>query len=428
MQQLTTAGLRLCLLSDVSEETRSELPALYTRVFAGAGWSNPQSIGVRARDFVQGKHPGASLDDIPCIIDTARNGEIIAILIPISQSWQYGGIRVGVGRTEMVATHPEYQGKGLNRVLMDWVHEHSIQKGHLIQVVSGIPYYYRKFGYTLSVKLGSCAELVLPGANETSRRFQLRKATESDIQQLLDWEPIVAGQGLLVTERNQKEWHYEISQRSADSPYHMTVHLIVDQAGEPVGYVMLRSKGDTLSIDRYFVSERTSVLAVFDDVLAEIGRSFEAHRIIRLATDVPAAVEKMALLSGGRPLKPYAWYVRIPDPVAFLLHIKPLLEKRLEGSIAHQFSGELNLYIYDRRMGLRITFVNGLMTAAQSSPVQFAKASVALSYDDLINVLFGNYELKDIKVHSPDIRATPVGQCLMDTLFPAQRSAIAAIG
>jgi len=191
---------------------------------------------------------------------------------------------------------------------------------------------------------------------------------------------------------------------------------------------MLRCKGETLSIDRYFVSERTSVLAVFDDVLVEIGRLFETHRTIRLATDVPAAVEKMAILSGGRTLKPYAWYVRLPDPAAFLLHIKSLLEKRLEGSIARQFSGELTLYIYDRRTGIRITFANGLMITAQPSPVQFAKASVALSYDDLINILFGRYELGDIKAHSSDIRATPIGQCLMDTLFPAQRSAIAAIG
>lgn len=31
---------------------------------------------------------------------------------------------------------------------------------------------------------------------------------------------------------------------------------------------------------------------------------------------------------------PYAWYLRLPDPSAFLHHIKPVLERRLAESVA----------------------------------------------------------------------------------------------
>lgn len=54
---------------------------------------------------------------------------------------------------------------------------------------------------------------------------------------------------------------------------------------------------------------------------------------------------------------PYAWYVRVPDLLAFLQLITPVLERRLANSPAAGYSGELTISLY--RSGLYLRFDAG---------------------------------------------------------------------
>ena len=67
---------------------------------------------------------------------------------------------------------------------------------------------------------------------------------------------------------------------------------------------------------------------------------------------------------------PYAWYLRIPDLVGFLNHIRPVLEKRIGRSIAAGHSREIKISFY--RDGLRLVLEKGRLAAIESwkpSPV-----------------------------------------------------------
>ena len=55
------------------------------------------------------------------------------------------------GQVELVATDPQYEGRGLVRALMAWGHERSARRGHVVQVMVGIPYFYRLFGYSYAI-------------------------------------------------------------------------------------------------------------------------------------------------------------------------------------------------------------------------------------------------------------------------------------
>ena len=55
--------------------------------------------------------------------------------------------------------------------------------------------------------------------------------------------------------------------------------------------------------------------------------------------------------------KPYAFYIHVPDVAAFLTQIKPALEKRLAGSIAAGYTGELKINFYTS--GVRMAFEQG---------------------------------------------------------------------
>ncbi|MGH8774310.1 MAG: GNAT family N-acetyltransferase [Jiangellaceae bacterium] len=65
-----------------------------------------------------------------------------------------GGVEIPAGQVELVATDVEYEGRGLVRALMGWAHERSAERGQLVEVMIGIPYFYRLFAAVLAVAAG----------------------------------------------------------------------------------------------------------------------------------------------------------------------------------------------------------------------------------------------------------------------------------
>ena len=53
----------------------------------------------------------------------------------------------------MVATRPAYRKRGLVRAVFEMAHARSAAKGELVQVITGIPYFYRQFGYEYALDL-----------------------------------------------------------------------------------------------------------------------------------------------------------------------------------------------------------------------------------------------------------------------------------
>jgi hypothetical protein len=85
---------------------------------------------------------------------------------------------------------------------------------------------------------------------------------------------------------------------------------------------------------------------------------------------------------------PYAFYMRVPDLVGFLNHIKPALEKRIAESIAAGHSLELKISFYSE--GLRIRIEKGRITAIEAwRPSPEDEGSVAFPERTFLQILFG---------------------------------------
>ena len=115
------------------------------------------------------------------VVEATRSGDIVSSLNLIAQTWTYGGIPFGVGRVELVGTRPDYRRRGLVRRQMDVVHQWSAERGHLVQAITGIPHYYRQFGYEMALDLGGGRAGYPPQvpelAAETTEPYQVRPAT-----------------------------------------------------------------------------------------------------------------------------------------------------------------------------------------------------------------------------------------------------------
>ena len=111
------------------------------------------AVAAWTRDLLRNPPPAFSPNDF-VIVEDPSTGEIISSLNLISQTWTYEGIPFGVGRPELVGTKPDYRGRGLVRAQFEVIHEWSRQRGELVQAITGIPYFYRQFGYEMGLDLG----------------------------------------------------------------------------------------------------------------------------------------------------------------------------------------------------------------------------------------------------------------------------------
>ena len=59
-----------------------------------------------------------------------------------------------MGRPELVGTDPDYRRQGLIRAQFEVLHQWSAERGELALGITGIPWYYRQFGYEMCLLRG----------------------------------------------------------------------------------------------------------------------------------------------------------------------------------------------------------------------------------------------------------------------------------
>src|SRR5512137_291623 len=153
----------------------------------------------------------------------------------------YDGIPFKIGRPELVGTLPEYRNRGLVRIQFEEIHKWSAERGEMVQAITGIPYYYRLFGYEMCVDLDgsrSGFEMNLPKLKEgESEPNRIRVAEQADIPFISEVYTYASHRSLLSAVRDEALWRYELNGRSEKSIQRL-LWKIVERAdnGVPVGY------------------------------------------------------------------------------------------------------------------------------------------------------------------------------------------------
>lgn len=428
-------GLVLRSLSEGYASDQEGLPQFYFEVFAEADEREEPELKFWTRDLIADTHPTTTLDDIWVVVDGER---IVSALLLIPQTWRYEDVEFGLGRVELVATHKDYRRRGLVRELFDVLHQRSAELGHLVQAITGIPYYYRQFGYAFAVNLGGDARLdldVIPELKDDEEpQFNLRQATVEDVPLLVAWDEQYAQQCLLSTVRDEAMWRYELVGRSPRAVFNLRIYIIESHDGEPVGYVAYQSPNyrPYVSVFRYIVGEQTSYLATFDDVMrgirAEIDERFKDHvdtkpQRIGFSSDLHPVIGQMAakMPTGQVTDNPYAWYIRVPDLPAFMRHIAPVLERRLRGSAANGYTGTLTVRFYDLTL-LTFTFEAGRLQDVVHEVGD--KADAGFPYHAFLNLVFGHRTIDELRYALPEIYANRNATILLEILFPKRRSGL----
>ncbi len=439
-EQTLEDGLVLRTISAGYTSDAEQLPDFYVRIFGDDGDTHPERHARWTLDLLSGHHPSVTMDDIWCVVDTTQNDKLVSALLLLPQTWCYEDVPFGVGRVELVATDKNYRNKRLVRRMMNALHERSVSSGHLVQSITGIPAYYRRFGYGMSLPLGAASELNIaqvPKLKEgQTAKYSLRPATAQDAPNITRWSKEQAEDALLSAVRDEAGWRYEIDGKSEGSTVKADLFIIQQHApAQDVGYIIVRTFAGFphIQVFSYMVSKASSYLDTFDDVMRELvtyGERIHAQaddkpKNILFETAVPESVEMLVRKTNGLLYPfPYAWYLRVPDLGAWMHRIAPVLERRLEGSAAHRFTGEVKFNFYDFT-GLLMRFEDGKLKAATHGKIDF-KQGVNGGFPDnsFLNVIFGKNSVDELRAVYADCWVDKTGQIAVDTLFPKKRSLI----
>lgn len=437
MQQLEH-GLILKTAREATPAEREGVALMYAHVFGETGQTDSPQIGVWARHFMSGQHPTMTLDDTWLVVDPARDvpdegGSVVSAINLIPQMWQYGGgPEIGVGRIEIVATHRDYRNRRLVRYQFDAAHRRSAELGHLMQVVTGIPHYYRRFGYTMALELGASAAIPLYALPKTDpEHFTLRLAsTDADYEQVARWNAAWVQGGSMGYARSAALWRYENEVRTMDTPNTFRIYIITRKSdGEGVGFIGLRTNPNMqqCALYHYVMGQDSNYIETYSDVMAEIRRLMAEFYdgkidirpdVVHIDYSVPREVCIMAEMNGGYIYpRSYAFYVRVPDVPAFIRQVTPVLEQRLEGSAANRYTGTFKIAFFNQR-GVELTFAHGKLTDVVECELAPEQEDASFPYDTFINVLMGHRTREELQFVLPESWASGKGRLLLNALFP----------
>ena len=401
----------------------------------GENEADAKRVAAWTHDLLARPHPTLNPDDFT-IVEEAATGRIASSLNLIPQTWTYDGIEFGVGRPELVGTLPEFRNRGLVRAQFEEIHKWSAERGDLVQGITGIPYYYRLFGYEMALDLAGRRfgyEPNVPQLKEgEAEPYPIRPATEADLSFIMEIYAGAIRRHAIACVRTTEIFKYELNGQSELNADRYEMYVIEDRSGEPVGYLQhphwLGMTG--VSALWYELKPGVSWLDVTPGVVRHLWNKGQEYA----KRDGRTCTSFGFMLGAQHPVyealgthlpnqhKPYAWYLRVPDLPGFLNHIKPALEKRLAESIAVGHSREIRISFY--REGLRLVIEKGRLTTIEAwKPSPEDGGIIAFPELTFLQLLFGyrNYDelhqsFADCWCDSEEVRA------LINILFPKKLS------
>lgn len=336
-------------------------------------------------------------------------GRVVSTLCLLRDAWRMRGVEIPLGRPEFVVTDPAFRGRGLVRAQMELVHRWSAERGDLAQLITGIPYFYRQFGYEYAT-MPDVGFGLPPGSVSAPPGWTIRRAGPDDAEALCALAEAAQASFELVGPRDAEQWR-----RSLDTlmDWYMP-RVAVSPGGTIEGYGFSRpARGEDAppALVGLACSGDDALLALCAEALGSAG--------LDVWTPPGTLVSRVLGPIGSRRSTSWGPVVRVPDPVGLLGRLTPVLEERLRGSAFASASGEL--YLSFHRSGVHVAYEDGRITSvrpagrAEANPVEEGGAGVP---PDLVaTLIFGAYGASGLEERYRDVDLGSQ-RALMDVLFP----------
>lgn len=430
-------GLALCYATPAD---LYRLVEFFSRVLTEDEAGKPDGrIGVWSRDLLT---LNENNPDRPfaIMVEEEATKRIASALISIPQNWTYAGIPLLVGRPEPVGTDENFRNRGLVRALFEEFHRNSQARGDLLQGITGIPYFYRQFGYEIAVELGgshSAYEVHVKTAAKADHEGRgVRPAGLDDIPFLQACYQASASRYLLHSSLSSEYWETELSKKHPDNLEKPGIFILETAEKQPAGFFIVSSEMDGQAVVVRYIEVNAGLnwssympLVIqrswaFGQELAQRYGTPCTRLCLGLGSQHPAYLAAAEYLPEFR--KPYNWYLRVPDLAKLIRHITPEIKKRLARSPFCGYNGKLKIAFY--KSDLHLEFQSGsLINIEKAPPSVWHAADVCFPDLTFLQLLFGYRSSRELSEIFVDCRVSEKFIPFMDALFPKQASLILPI-
>jgi hypothetical protein len=279
-------------------------------------------------------------------------------------------------------------------------------RGHVTQVMIGIPYFYRRFGYVYAIPMHPYAALErLP---ESDPAIDVRVATDSDVPEMAALQD-----GL--------QRHFDVSMPHSDETWAWLVErdgteqLVATRRHEIVGCARTTPfvANEPMLVAEIAADSTAAVAAL----LATACRADAARDTqVELRPGVPGLPELL-----GPPQRADWYYVRIPDVANLLAALRPELERRLQSSDFVAADRRVELSFWESQLAFPIANGHvGPISAGGPRQIIVSEGGSGLPPDAVAHLVFG-YGAGGLEDRFPDAFLGEQAD-LMRILFPPQRA------
>jgi predicted N-acetyltransferase YhbS len=335
-----------------------------------------------------------------------HDGRAVATATLLDETLIVGDTALPVGQVELVAARKDYEHRGYVRALMQWCHERSGRSGHVTQVMIGIPYFYRRFGYVYAIEMHPYAALQpLP---ESDPAVDVRLATDSDVPEMAALQERFQASFDVSMPHGDETWRWLV-QRSG------TQQLVATRRHEIVGCART-----TVFVDNepVLVAEIASSdpAAVVELLVTACGPDALRDTQVELRPGVPGLPQLV-----GPPQRADWYYVRIPDFANLIAALRPELERRLQRSDFATADRLVELSFWESQLAFPIANGHvGPITAGGPRQIIVSQGGSGLPPDAVAHLVFG-CGAAGLEDRFPDCFLGDQAD-LMQVLFPPQRS------
>ena len=329
------------------------------------------------------------------------DGNVVSIATLLNETVRVGNTTLLTGQVEMVATAKDAEGRGYVRALMQRCHALSSDRGHVLQVMIGIPHFYRQFGYSYSIPMHPWATMTR--GVEMPDGYTVNAATLDEVAVCQALQDLIQAPYDIAMPHSDDCWRWLITHTSSSQM------IARDPSGAPVGLARVYADDGDVDMGEVAATNTAATDAIIAHALSLTSDDGGAR--VNVRPHVPG------LESRTQDTERADWYyVRIENPVELLTALSPELVARLKA--ADDESGELLLSFWGSHVRLR--WDAGAMALEGGGPMQapISAGGSGLPLDALGSLLFGG-GAASLEARFPDAYLGRRPE-LMHTLFPPQ--------
>jgi predicted N-acetyltransferase YhbS len=310
--------------------------------------------------------------------------------VRVGRAGAAGTVTLPAGQVELVATGTAHEGRGLVRALMGWAHERSAERGHLLGVMIGIPYFYRLFGYEYAVDIPPAPRLT--GVPEAPGTGRLRPATAADLPAVVRLQDAAQAGADVAVPHSVPRWRWLLARDG-------TTVWVVERDGEVVATGRASDPDEGLLLAEAAAADRAAAA----DLVAALAATASGQPVAVQRRPGPVADVCAPLWAEPSPLAEQ-YYVRLPDPAAVLQALRPLLWQRHLASGLDREGRDLVVSTYRRHYRLP-QLADGFGPVQVGGPMQAPGAAGGLGCapDFLAALLLGPRGMQGLKRIRPDV-------------------------